>query len=210
MSAKYEIWLFPEGSSQGIVLPALPEEISIDYGCGLKFFSVDSLGEVPMRADRAAHRISFSSIFPSERLSGGSKYTLAKPRIYVDFFSKWAERSTPLRLSVVGANISMYCMIEHFKVYERGGDVGTRYYDISFVEHRPIKNRQVNLASGGNRVDNRSSAFTYTVKLGDFLIKIAREQLGNSSRYMEIYNLNRDILSDPNRIYPGQVLKLPK
>ncbi|MGL4402775.1 MAG: LysM peptidoglycan-binding domain-containing protein, partial [Fusobacteriaceae bacterium] len=34
---------------------------------------------------------------------------------------------------------------------------------------------------------------TYTVKSGDFLNKIAKEQLGNSSRYLEIYNLNKDI-----------------
>ncbi len=51
---------------------------------------------------------------------------------------------------------------------------------------------------------------TYTVKSGDTLSKIAKEHLGNANAYMEIFNLNRDQLSDPDRIKPGQVLKIPQ
>ncbi|MBW6437392.1 LysM peptidoglycan-binding domain-containing protein [Actinoplanes hulinensis] len=49
----------------------------------------------------------------------------------------------------------------------------------------------------------------YTVKPGDSLSKIARERLGNESRWRDIWNLNRDIVPDPDRIFPGQVLVLP-
>jgi hypothetical protein len=51
---------------------------------------------------------------------------------------------------------------------------------------------------------------TYTVKSGDSLSKIAKEQLGDAGRWREIYNLNRDQISDPNLIRPGQELALPK
>ena len=50
---------------------------------------------------------------------------------------------------------------------------------------------------------------TYTVKAGDTLSKIAKDHLGNANDYMKIYELNRDQLSDPDKIKPGQVLKLP-
>jgi LysM repeat protein len=51
---------------------------------------------------------------------------------------------------------------------------------------------------------------TYKVKSGDFLNKIAKEQLGNSSRYLEIYNLNKNIIGpNPSKIKAGQILKLP-
>jgi nucleoid-associated protein YgaU len=50
---------------------------------------------------------------------------------------------------------------------------------------------------------------TYTVKSGDTLSKIARDHLGNANDYMKIFELNRDQLSDPNKINPGQVLRLP-
>jgi nucleoid-associated protein YgaU len=51
---------------------------------------------------------------------------------------------------------------------------------------------------------------TYTVKAGDTLGKIAKETLGNAGAYMEIFNANRDQLSDPDKIKPGQVLKIPQ
>jgi nucleoid-associated protein YgaU len=51
---------------------------------------------------------------------------------------------------------------------------------------------------------------TYTVKAGDTLSKIAREHLGDANAYMDIFNANRDQLTDPNMIKPGQVLKLPQ
>ena len=50
---------------------------------------------------------------------------------------------------------------------------------------------------------------TYTVKPGDTLSQIAKSQLGNASAYMKIFELNKDQLTDPNQIKPGQVLKLP-
>jgi nucleoid-associated protein YgaU len=50
---------------------------------------------------------------------------------------------------------------------------------------------------------------TYTVKAGDTLSKIAKEQLGDADAYPEIFNANRDQLSDPDKIKPGQVLKIP-
>jgi nucleoid-associated protein YgaU len=51
---------------------------------------------------------------------------------------------------------------------------------------------------------------TYTVKPGDTLSKIAKEHLGNANAYMDIFNANKDQLSDPDKIKPGQVLKIPQ
>jgi nucleoid-associated protein YgaU len=50
---------------------------------------------------------------------------------------------------------------------------------------------------------------TYTVKPGDTLSKIAKELLGDGNAYMSIFNANKDQLSDPDKIKPGQVLKIP-
>jgi len=50
---------------------------------------------------------------------------------------------------------------------------------------------------------------TYTVKPGDSLSKISKELYGNANEYMKIFEANRDILSDPNRISPGQNLRIP-
>lgn len=50
---------------------------------------------------------------------------------------------------------------------------------------------------------------TYTVKAGDTLSKIAKEMLGDANAYHKIFDANRDQLSDPNKIMPGQQLKIP-
>ena len=54
-----------------------------------------------------------------------------------------------------------------------------------------------------------TSMKTYTVKAGDTLSKIARDYLGDANEYMRIFNANKDQLSDPDKIKPGQVLKIP-
>ena len=54
-----------------------------------------------------------------------------------------------------------------------------------------------------------AGARTYTVKAGDTLNKIAKEHLGDANAYHRIFDANRDQLSDPDKIKPGQVLKLP-
>lgn len=50
---------------------------------------------------------------------------------------------------------------------------------------------------------------TYTIEKGDTLSKIAKEQLGQASAWKQIFEANRDVLDDPDRIFPGQVIKLP-
>lgn len=50
----------------------------------------------------------------------------------------------------------------------------------------------------------------YTVKSGDSLSKIAKEMYGNANDYMKIFDANKPMLSDPNKIYPGQVLRIPR
>lgn len=50
----------------------------------------------------------------------------------------------------------------------------------------------------------------YTVKKGDSLSKIAKAYYGNAMKYPVIFEANREVIKDPNLIYPGQVLRIPK
>lgn len=49
----------------------------------------------------------------------------------------------------------------------------------------------------------------YTVVRGDTLSKIAKEYYGNANAYMKIFEANRPMLGHPDKIYPGQVLRIP-
>ena len=62
----------------------------------------------------------------------------------------------------------------------------------------PVQSTQ---AAGGAR--------TYVVKQGDSLSKIAKRTYGEAGKWKQIYEANRDIIKDPDLIYPGQTLRLP-
>jgi nucleoid-associated protein YgaU len=49
----------------------------------------------------------------------------------------------------------------------------------------------------------------YTVESGDTLSKISKEMYGNANEYMKIFEANKPMLKDPDKIYPGQVLRVP-
>jgi nucleoid-associated protein YgaU len=49
----------------------------------------------------------------------------------------------------------------------------------------------------------------YTVKKGDTLSAIAKAQCGDASKYPAIFEANKPMLKDPDKIYPGQVLRIP-
>lgn len=53
-------------------------------------------------------------------------------------------------------------------------------------------------------------AKTYTVVSGDSLSRIAKHVYGDANRWHDIFNANRDLLDNPDKIQPGQVLKLPR
>lgn len=63
--------------------------------------------------------------------------------------------------------------------------------------------------TGGGAAGGAQGRDTYTVKAGDTLSKIAKDRLGDANAYMKIFNANKDQLSDPDKIKPGQVLKIP-
>ncbi|MBN6102804.1 LysM peptidoglycan-binding domain-containing protein [Xanthomonas sp. CFBP 8703] len=49
----------------------------------------------------------------------------------------------------------------------------------------------------------------YVVKSGDSLSQIAKLHYGDGNAWTRIFEANRDVLDDPDKIYPGQTLKLP-
>jgi nucleoid-associated protein YgaU len=70
--------------------------------------------------------------------------------------------------------------------------------------------------SGVSKVNDNMSvdqsepeATYYTVVSGDTLSKISKNNYGDANKYMKIFEANKPMLADPNKIYPGQVLRIP-
>lgn len=59
------------------------------------------------------------------------------------------------------------------------------------------------------RVETPSAPTTYTVQKNDTLEKIAKKVYGDTKRWPKIYKANRDVIKNPNKLYPGQRLTIP-
>lgn len=49
----------------------------------------------------------------------------------------------------------------------------------------------------------------YTIRSGDSLSKIAKREYGNANAWRRIFEANQDIIKDPDKIFPGQEIKIP-
>ena len=74
-----------------------------------------------------------------------------------------------------------------------------------------------NVSSGGSSTAVAASQSTgtigsrktYVVVKGDSLSKIAKREYGDANKWRTIYEANKDLINDPDLIYPGQELKVP-
>jgi nucleoid-associated protein YgaU len=73
-----------------------------------------------------------------------------------------------------------------------------------------IRVEQTVRTSGAAVGGSQEQQQTYTVQPGDTLSKISAHFYGDASQYMRIFQANRDKLTDPNKIQPGQKLNIPK
>jgi nucleoid-associated protein YgaU len=96
------------------------------------------------------------------------------------------------------------------------GDVATITGKVDSQADREKVALAVGNTEGIARVDDRleveapePEATFYTVVSGDTLSKIAKQHYGNAMKYPVIFEANRPMLSDPDKIYPGQVLRIP-
>lgn len=62
----------------------------------------------------------------------------------------------------------------------------------------------------GGSSSTAASSKVYVVVSGDSLSKIAQREYGNANQWNRIYEANRDILKDPDKIFPGQKLRIPQ
>jgi hypothetical protein len=76
--------------------------------------------------------------------------------------------------------------------------------DESLASSKPRASQPGTAGAGGG------TSRSYTVKPGDTLSAIAKQFYGNTNDYVKIFNANRDQVSNPDQIKPGQVLKIPE
>ncbi len=109
-----------------------------------------------------------------------------------------------LKIEVNGSKASVWGKVKDADVKEKV-IVGIGNVDgISEVEDF------IAIESESGEIVDASEPEIYTVKKGDSLSKIAKAVYGDPMKYKIIFEANKPMLKDPNLIYPGQALRIPK
>lgn len=201
--------------SRELIFPALPEEIKFNMQTRFVSYDIMDLGEVKGPHGKELCGVSWSGRLPGTArgaqpwIVSGSTRNPEKCRSILD---AWRREGKKLRLMITGTSINIDVFLEkaEFNYAEGFGDIE---YTVSWVEAKEvIISSRAGAAPSTARATARpepEQSKTYTVKKGDCLWHIAKALYGNGSDYRTIYNANKDIIKNPNLIYPGQVLKIP-
>lgn len=217
-----EIWLSAGGKDK-FQFPVNPEEISSNLERNYEDIVLSSGNERTIISGMNLFECSFSSFFPKNAPYYKSSKQVLAPMTYVKKIKSWMKSGKVLLLQVTKLGINAEVTIRDFSYKEVGGAVGDIEFDISFKEYKPVAFTKVKVTtpkkSVSKKTTTRSSVnsnknklpLTYTVKKGDCLWNIAKRYYGDATQWRKIYNKNKGVVGkNPNLIYPGQKLVIPK
>jgi nucleoid-associated protein YgaU len=199
-----------------LIIPVNPEKVSVKTGKQFQEYNIMEVGKVNFPYGDELDEISFDSFFP-----GPGRVNSAYVTNYIDAktldkqMKTWKESGQKLRLQITETELNLDVWIKIYdKTFENVGDIG---YSLAFIQARDLILTTTTNETKNNdlkpRVENKQSGY-YTVVPGDTLWGIAKRKLGDGSRYMEIYDLNKTSaggkLTSPNTLTSGTILKMPK
>ncbi len=133
-----------------------------------------------------------------EKLFGASEAQAAPADKIKEELAKHGLDSKDLKVEVSGDTIKIDGAAPSNEIREKIILAAGNTLGVSKVEEN------IKVDAGGD------DATFYTVKKGDNLSKIAEAHYGKAARYPEIFEANKPMLKHPDKIYPGQVLRIPK
>lgn len=213
----------------GIVLcPVTPEKIQIKTSSQNKSMSLINGGEINIPKDPALSEMSFELLLPNLQYPFAVyKSKFQKADVYLKQIRVWKEYKQPVHIMIVREmpdgkliyHTTDWMTLESYTITESAEDGFDVRAALSFKQHRSYGTKTYSISGGkaaasASRDSTNSPApvnqnKTYTVQSGDTLWGIAKKFYGDGSEYTKIADANKDKVSDPNLIYPGQLLTIP-
>lgn len=208
-----DIWL--TNGTEKIWFPVNPlEELATNAPAENENVDIIGIGEVSIMKKPRLMSWSFSSFFPLAWGPYCNFKSIKDPSTYVDLIMKWKNNGKACRFIVTGGayDLNYAVTIENFVFKEKAGEVGDIHFELSLKQYKDVTVKQKTTTKPKPRPnDDKPKVTTHVVKKGDTLWDLAQKYYGKSSLWRKIYDANKKVIGkNPDKIYPGQKLTIPK
>lgn len=215
---------FLKVENEVIQLPIPPSELTMKINGKNKVIELLNLGDVNILKNPGLTNISFKILLPGQKLPfavypNGFKM----PEFYLGRFKTYIKNKRIIRFIVSRVapwgehlfDTNMLVSLENYTIEEKAGEAGDIYVSLELKEYKEYSTQEIKMLDNKNgkvtatvktQRPAKTPAKTYTVKKGDTLWAIAKRELNDGGKFNEIAKLNN--IKNPNKIKPGQVLRL--
>lgn len=205
-------------------LPVNPEELEVTSTQATEKYNILKLGEVIVPTHNELKTYTFETEFPHN----ASHYVTSTkdfkgPDFWINLFETWRDKKVPVRFlatNQITKDINTLVLIESYTINERAGEEGDKYISFSLVEYKEFSKKVAKItvvkdttkatpAPAPSPAPATPQKKTHTIVSGDTLWAIAKKYYGNGALYNKIYEANKNIIKNPNLIYPGQKVVIP-
>ncbi|MGN1481454.1 LysM peptidoglycan-binding domain-containing protein [Porcipelethomonas sp.] len=218
------------------LLPIPPSEMQVKINNANKKVTLIDQGEINILKTAELTDIEFECIIPQVKYpfaayKVGSRTSFQPAKYFLNYFEGLKKIRRPFQFIVsrtlpngkVLFSTNMKVSMEDYEITEKAENGFDLTVKIKLKQYRNYgtKTIKVKIKKSGSGAKatvkkkrdsskDTSASKTYTVVSGDCLWNIAKKFYGDGSKYTVIYNANKSVIgSNPNLIYPGQVLTIP-
>lgn len=210
-----------------VLLPISPEKFTLKIKNANKTMTLINEGEVNFLRDAGLTDLEFDVLIPAVQYSfakydGGFK----SPASFTDHFEKLKTEKKPFQFIIsrqmpdgkLISETNMTVSMESYTVQEKATEGFDWLVSIKLKQFKSYGTKVVQVSNNTATVTTQRETVnsptpkqetTYKVKTGDCLWNIAKSIYGDGSKYTKIYEANKDKITNPNLIYPDQVLTIP-
>lgn len=214
------------------IFPVAPKKITTTYSNKNKVYNLLSQGEINVIKKAGLTSIEFELLLPQV------KYPFAyydsgfrSSEYYLNILQKLKESNSPFSFMIIRYagdtkkyhTTSLKVSLENYTITEDASNNSEPVVNIKLKQYTEYSTKPCSIViidtsattqtqSSQREQSNSpepSSDKSYTVVSGDCLWDIAKKFYGDGSKYTKIFNANKDKISNPDLIFPGQVLCIP-
>ena len=214
----------------GALMPITPSKVKVKINNQNKTLTLISGEEINILKEAKLTDVSFDVVLPQVPYpftNGGAQ----SADYYLSLFERLKQSKTPFQwilnrsrpdgVALFYSNLTVG--MEDYQITDDAKDGFDLTVSVKLKQYRAFGTKTVQITPSSapsqpatatvqeppRETTSAPKAANYTVKSGDCLWNIAKKQLGDGSRWKEIYELNKDKIKNPNLIYSGQSLTMP-